>query len=831
MPEQVKDGQVQQIQLDAKGLYTNPNDLSKVPPGALLEATNTVIDRDGILEQRRGMKKYGAALEWVATPPDSIVSYQDRLILHYESTFAYDSDGAGSAWTTYAGTYAIPSGSDAVCFVQANKNLYIGTDKGILKLDSYSTALRAAGVARGLDGSGSTTGSGWFTNNTQVAYRIIWGYVDANANTILGAPSQRIVVANSSGGPTNVALTFTVPAGLTTSHFYQVYRSTESVDLSTEPSDECQLVYQINLTAGNISAGAVTLTDSVPSALLGATIYTAASQQGINQSNYQPPIAVDMTSFKGSMFYANTKGRHFINVSLLSVGGTSGLAADDTITIAGTAYTAKASEDAANAQFKVTTGGTPSANIDATARSLAHVVNTYASNTSVYAYYVSGFNDLPGNLVIEERGIGGAAFTLSVSRATAWFFQLATSANDSYPARVYISKFQQPEAVPSLNYLDVGSALAPIYRIISLRNSVFVFKSDGVFRITGDDVSSFSVTPWDTTVNLRSSRSAVLLNNQIYCFTTQGVISVSETGSAIVSRPIEVDLLHISASQFTSFDSASFGIGYESDRRFIFPTVSAEGDTVATQLYVYNYITNAWTRWVLAHTVSAGILNPVDNKLYFASADSDFKYLIQERKSFTSSDYADDEVAVTISGATGTTVTVDSTTGIEVGFDLVQGLTSSKVTEVTDATTLVVEDTLTWAAAAAVAYNPIAVAVKWVPIHGGNPTVMKLFREILFFFSNPDFDTIDISVSSNISQYDETFTLTPSSLSGWGAAMWGTEPWGGGRGEIQPIRTWAPKEKCRAHWLLIKLELAQSLTTFALNGITVHAQVMSYRFK
>lgn len=827
---QVQQGEIQQIQLDMKGLYTNPNDLSKVPTGALLEATNIVIDRDGIGEQRRGLKKYGVALAWSAVPPDSVVSYQDRLIVHYENTFVYDNDGAGGAWTAYAGTYGVPTGAEAVCYAQANKNLYLGTNKGILKLDAYNAAFRAAGVPRGLDGSGTADDSGWFADSTQVAYRIVWGYMDANSNLLLGAPSERIVVANTTGSPSNVDLTFSIPATITTSYFYQVYRSPQSVDLSTTPNDECQLVLQASPSASDISNGYVALTDSIPEELLGATIYTAQSQQGINQSNFQPPIAVDMTTFKGHTFYANTVGRHFIDLSLLAVDGT-GLAEDDTITIAGVVYTAKAAEDATAGEFLCQTSGTASENIDASARSLVHVINTYASNTLAYAYYVSGFNDLPGNIMIEERGIGGSSFTLSVSNAAAWFFQSGTSSNETYPGRVYISKHQQPEAVPALNYLDVGSALSEIYRIIALRNSVFIFKEDGVFRLTGDDISSFAVTPWDTTVNLRSPRGAVLLNNQIYCFTTQGVISVSETGSAITSRPIEVDLLHISASQFTYFDSASFGLGYESDRKYIFATVSAEGDQVATQIYVYNYITNTWVRWVLPHTVSAGILNPVDNRLYLVSADSDFKYLIQERKNYTSTDYADDEVALTVTGSSGTTVEVADTTGVEAGWDLTQELTSSPITEVTDGTHLVVEDTVTWNNAAAIAYCPISVAVKWAPIHGGNPTITKLFQELEFFFSNPDFDSLTIAVSSNFSQYDESFDIVPVSLGGWGAAPWGTEPWGGGRGEIQPIRSWTPKEKCRAHWLLIKLTCAQSLRTFALNGLTIKAVTMGYRFK
>lgn len=830
MPQQQE---LSQLQLDARGLYTNPNDLSKVPVGALLDATNIVIDRDGIAEQRRGMKAYGTPISLGGSIVDSVFNYQDTLIIHYGSKFAYDSDGLGT-WVEYSGSFNLPDGAFAIHSTQANKNIYFTTDTGIWKLDTVVGPFIAAGTPQGLDGSGTTTGvAGWFPDQTQVAYRIVWGYVDVENNTILGAPSERIIIANNAGGSRNVSLTFTIPDGITTSYFYQVYRSPVSADLATPPNDELQLVLQLSPTGGEIAAQSVTLTDTVPDELKGATIYTAASQQGILQSNYTPPIAVDVTTFKNFTFYANTIGKQFIDLTLLSVGGTRGLLIGDTITIGGIVYTGAAVENSAVGEFLVFTGGTPSENIETTAKSLTHVINVYALNTTVYDYYVSGFNDLPGEMVIQERGIGGGSFTLSVSRPSAWYFTTSTSTNDTFPARVYISKFQQPEAVPLVNSIDIGSADKPILRILSLRDSIFVFKTDGVFRITGDDLTTFAVTPWDTTVNLRAPESAVLLNNQIYCFTTQGVIAVSETGSSIVSRPIENDLLTLSASQYTTFDSVTFAVSYESDRKYLLNTISSIPDTSSTQAFTNNYITSAWTRWVFPRNVTAGLVNPTDNKLYMASSDPSFPFLYQERKMFNETDYGDDQFPVTVTSFSGTTIHVNSTTGILAGYTFTQTIHSSQIIQVVNATTLIVEDVITWNIASALVYKPIDISVEWTPVHGGNPTVTKLFQEIIFFFSKPDFDKMTVSFTSNFSQAPESFDIVPSFIgTPWGVGAWGVGPWGGtNAGELQPLRTWTPIEKARAHWLGIRLQKSQALTTFALNGITVGARSMSYRFR
>ena len=829
MPRQQE---LDQLQLDCKGLYTNPNDLSKVPIGSLTKAKNIVINRDGKADGRRGLKAYGTSFQSFGTVVDSGFVYQNHLIWHIDDTFIYDSDQLGT-WIAYTGTFGIPSGAFAVHSVQSNKNIYWTTDSGIQKLDIYNGTIKAAGSPRGLDGSGTTTGaSGWFEDQTQVAYRIIWGYVDANDNEILGAPSERIIVANNSGGSRNVSLTFTIPGVVTTSYFYQIYRSPMSVDLNTPPNDEEQLVIQDNPSGAEITAGTVTLTDAVPDELKGATIYTAESQQGISQSNFQPPIATDMALFKNFVFYANLTDRQFIDLTLLSVGAPNGLVVNDTITIDGDIYTAKAVENAAAAQFLVYSAGTPSENIDTTARSLVHVINTYSGNTDIYAYYVSGFNDLPGQIFLEERGIGGSPFTLSVSRPSAWFFSASTSTNDVAPAQIRIAKFQQPEAVPTVNNLgNIGSADKAILRILSLRNSVFIFKEDGVFRITGDDLTSFAVTPWDTTVNLKAPESAVLLNNQIYCFTTQGIIAVSETGSAIVSRPIERDLLEISASQFTNFDSVTFGIGYESEREYLLNTISSTTDTTSTQTPVYNYITNAFSNWEFSHSVTAGLVNSFDNKLYMASGDSSFPYIYQERKMFTETDFADDEFSVTITAFSGLTINVNDTTNLEVGDTFSQSFNATLITEIIDGTTITVADEIEWSLSSATVYRPILVEVEWTPIHGGNPTIMKIFKEILFFFSNPDFIELDMDISSDISPTTESQTLTLLSLTGYGTGTYGEGEYGVSLESTRPIRTWAPIEKIRSHWIILKISKNQALTSFSLNGVMINAQTLSYRIR
>lgn len=824
---------MQSLNLQPRGLFTHPNPLSEVPPGALIKAKNMIMDKEGVIETRRGFKQYGNALSLSAGQKiNALFNFDETLLVHYGTTLAYDSNGAGN-WTPYSGSFSPPSGAIAIHSLEANKNFYFSTASGIYKLDSASGTPAAAGGIKALDGTYglSSAGSGFFANNNQIAYRVVWGIVDANDNLILGAPSQRIIAINTSGSDDTVALTFTIPASITTSYFYQVYRSVLSGGSAIVPNDELGLVYENNPTAGEITAKAITFTDSVPDSLRGATLYTSPSQQGIAQANDAPPLCKDMAFYKNATLYANTTSKQRLTITMISVGGAIGVAVNDTITINGVLFTAKGSENAAAGEFKVTTTGTPAENIDATAQSFVRVINKYASNTTVYAYYLSGYNDLPGKILLEERSIGGAAFPIIGSNGGAFNPVLPTSgttissSNEATVNRIYISKDSQSEAVPLLNYLLVGSANKEILRIIALRASVFVFKEDGVFRITGEDITSYRVALFDSTVILTAPETAVAFSNEIYAYTSQGVVAISDTGSAIQSRPIESDLLPVAT--YTNFDSLSFGVAYNSDRKFIFFTSKTSSDTYPKKAWVFNSICTAWTWW--ERNFSCGIVNVGDDKLYFGAADS--AYVYQERKTFTVADYADEEISITITGHSGTTVNLSSTAGIAAGWTLIKGSKISTVISITNSTALVVEDSLEWTPGGGTAYNPIHAEVETVPQTAGNPGVLKQYRDMTMFFRRANFRQIMIGFKSNISAYLQTESVSPIVEAAWGNFPWGQFAWGGNTPDLQVIRTYLPRNKQRAHWVSVNVTHAVARDYFAIAGLSLQYEAQSERVK
>lgn len=828
---------MQVLNLKAKGIYSFPNPLGTVPQGALTAAQNCVIDRDDTIESRRGLAQYGTVL---STPFSQMYNFNTVLMGWDGTSFWYDSDAAGT-WTALTGSYSAPSGTTRIKGAEASGNMYFSTSTGVIGLTAPTSTFYTAGVQYPLDSSAvlNAVVGGFFTTGQTVAYRMLLGYTDVNQNLHISAPAQRFVISNpGAGSDSTVTLTWYIPPSLPTGYFYQIYRTKQTADIggiAQDPGDEEYLVVQKTLTAGDIAAANITYTDVTPDVLLGQVLYTNPSQQTIAGANFQPPLAKDITFYKGNMLYANTTTKQQAIVNMIAVP-----ALDDTITIGGVVYTAKNAESAAAGQFKRFTTGTTGQNIDSTARSLVHVINTYVSNTVYWAVYTSNYTSLPGQITLLERNIGGTAFVIISSDGTKYSPQIPTSgstyssSNNVNTHYVYVSKVQIPEAVPLLNFIPVGTADKAIIRIKALRDSIFVFKEDGIWRILGTDITNFTVSLFDSTVNLTAPDSLVTLNNQIWGMTNQGVVSTSDSGTVIQSRAIERDLITLSSSSFPSYITATFGFGYESDRHYNLATPTNTSDTGATQNWVYNFLTQAWTNWPGAITAGIVSLSP-DDHLYLCLNTGQ---VVRERKQWNNSDYTDFSYAVTVTSASGLIVNLVSTANVTVGDTLYQTTGSgdiigqSIITAVNSSTSITVTDLLAWVAGAAIIYRPISVNIAYTPLSGNVAWVQHFSDCEIFFRPDSSFTTFNISFSSDFDGTDESTAIIASAgNNGFGTVLFGEEPFGGVFTIAPAVRTLVPRNKARCHWLNTSIQHNEALTNLALVGINFFYNYVSSRFR
>lgn len=818
-----------QMTLKISGLHSSPNEFSEVPPGALAQADNVVINQNSVIEPRRGFDRILSAL---SSSPKYMWFYQDKLFAHTADNSISYYNTAGSAWVVKSGTFTPPTGK-VLRAALGNQNLYLSTSSGVKKFDVYTGSSTSAGAPKGLDVTTAVAaGTAAVTTAKQVAYRAVWGIKDANANLIIGAPSGRAIYSNSSGATTNVTVTVNIPANITTAWFCQLYRSAEvAVSATTaEPSDEMGLVYEVNPTAGDITAGFLTITDIVPEALRGATLYTSASQQGLANGNAQPPLCTDITVFRDTTFYASTTTLHRLNVSLLS---SSSMIANDTVTVGGQVFTAKPAENVALREFlKDTSGASESQNIRNTAQSLIRCINRNTSNT-VYAFYQSGPTDLPGQILFESRTLGSAAFTFTSSRATLWSPTglPLTSTNDSFQNGISYSKVSQPEAVPLPNSFVVGQRNKAILRIVPLRDSLFVFKEDGVFRITDSGNGGFQVSPFDTSAKLIAPESCAVLSNQIYCLTDQGVCTVTETGVSVISRPIELDILASFSYGLSLVSSLSYGISYESERKYILFLPSSSTDTTPSQAYVWNTFTQSWTRWTLTKT--CGVVGPLSGSQVISGSitDKDVLYLGEsgnyidvERKSLTYTDYADFSFTTALSAVSTTSLTVSSgADNIQVGDIMYQSATIFAVVTAVNRITSVVTVNLNagFTVAAVTVLSAISTAITWLPAAGEGPATVKQFQEATWIFRTDFSGTATASFSTDLSLAVGTVTLTGRSAALWGFFVWSDSAIWGGVNSRRPSRVWVPRNKQIGSYINIGFAHRSAFSGWQLEGLSI----------
>lgn len=963
------------------GLELQSNSFN-VREGSLELGRNVVLIQDNIYSKRRGSKLFYEPIRTVK----NLTEYKDKLIgfcLDKVQVYNQNSDGSFASVTELSGeTINISSKARNV---QSNGNLYFTTANGVLKLENTANGVLTAGVKRALDltlvNQDASSSETYMTPDSNVGYRILFGRRDANNNTVIGAPSELLIVTNSGQGITgtpsygagkvtftatsshgltagvdyiyiknadgdtlpdgvyltqagttgstivvnsvgtgtspptslvwgkfyNNRLEYSIPQGLSTEYFVQIYRSnaTVSEDVSVDEST-LQLIDEFNLESGEITAGFATYVDEIPDLLRGAFLYTnpnTGEPGGLASANDEPPLAQDVALFKGHVFYANVQQKYGLSLSLISsntttmpdnseltvtgsstrtyigksgaaVGnrtvkatGTSVLALAVTVTYANhgfsngdtvtviealdssgvqianlpvgnytvsssatntfvitapvsspstlsTLYFAGLSTSAGKRLFYIDNTSSTSVSIDTTARALCKAINRDSSG-SADALYVSAADDIPGKMFLRSRTFTQTFYLNNVTSAIGESFSpiLSTSGQSvvgtrtNGSGRIFVSKLNEPEAVPLANTFVIGSESQQIFRLATLRDSLILLKEDGVYRINGDDVSNFVSTILDGTVVCKASDSMAILDNSVYCYTEQGIASINETSASIVSRQIEP--LLTSTLSTSTFSDQTHAVSYESERLYLCTTIRPNS-TIADELYCNNYLTEGWTTW--DSLFYDAYVKPTDNKLYYISLDN---IIYQERKNGNRLDYCGEDFSATILTVPSTTTVTMSVVGgtpdigdifVKTGSTVINRIISVSGGLITFARPhgLSVSDTGSL-------YQGITSEIITSPLVGGAVSLWKQFSEFQIHYRNIQaISRLTISfITDSTSGSSETLWTNRSGQGGWGELPWGDFQWGLEEGinltfdtqPAQPIRTYVPLTASRGTFI------------------------------
>jgi hypothetical protein len=506
----------------------------------------------------------------------------------------------GSPTTGYSGSASRPA-SSAIVTVTANAN-------GGWPSFPYANGQTVTITYKSNEIAGFTTGSYVISGVTSTSFQ----YTDPSANT--GALRTSTLPIAVVGPALSVSLTVAIPQAVTSDgtlapiHFFQIYRSELTSSALIEPTDDKRLVFEGYLAAGDLVAPwTKTVVDSSSPAFSGQYIYTAPAVGGADQGNVPPPMGVDICDFQGSLFVANTSLRGACKINILKAGSIQLTIDTKTFTSAGFSSVSVADSIALNAKDLVAKinaernfsgsapdvskaitawyGGVPD---DPSTIGLIYLESTYHNRAQFEVFSTTGHTDFQPPL---RTGSGDTAVPGVQSDV------------DQRKNRVYYSNPQEPESFPAANYIDIGQATSPIYRVMATQNSLFIFKTEGIYRITGSD-GEFLVEPFDLTKYILGGESVAKLGGSVYCLCSQGVARVDDTGVKIVSDAIKMmlDTDQVTGAYGSVCFAANaelFGLYILSYQQFGVPSVNA----FLSKQYVYNHKDDNWTTWsILAQT-------------------------------------------------------------------------------------------------------------------------------------------------------------------------------------------------------------------------------------
>lgn len=284
--------------------------------------------------------------------------------------------------------------------------------------------------------------------------------------------------------------------------------------------------------------------------------------------------------------------------------------------------------------------------VSPTVTSLGLVAHGFTNNEELYIYVPNALPVINGVFKVTVTSPDTITivntFNSGNTTSSVFFFPFEKSDNLSSPNRIMYSKPNQPEAVPLINYIDIGTKDQPIERILALRDYLFVIKTDGIYIISGD-YGVYTVQQLDTE-KILCPDSAVVLNNQIYMLTNNGVITLNESSPMIISRMIE-NKFQATSKYRSLVRSLGFGVNYNDDRSYLVWIPSNETDDSCTQCFRYNILEKTWTRWT--KTATAGVVIDTGTSLMYI-ADGDRPVVMQERKNLDRTDFADKELAISL---------------------------------------------------------------------------------------------------------------------------------------------------------------------------------------
>lgn len=384
--------------------------------------------------------------------------------------------------------------------------------------------------------------------------------------------------------------------------------------------------------------------------------------------------------------------------------------------------------------------------------------------TSLFAddhVVVSAFGDgvtVPWTFIVESYAHSVESVTVRTSNPGATTDRIdsttgKTATRLGSKATLAWSKPGEPEHVPPGYQVEIGATDKAIQRIVPTRDSLFVFKEDGVWRVSGFGPDSLQVSEFDRTVTLINPEACCAWAGGVAAWANKGVLLITEGGYQEIGAPIANELTDLEGEVTPAFKGC-FLAGWTMRDLLIFGVPTSSG-TGTDRVYAWCSRTNAWARWEHGADISSALA--VDDELYFgcAAASGSSPDVLEVNDNGPDASYA-----VTVSAADGTAITIDSGSDWtpSIGDVLVSSETAYSVVEVASETAFTV-DRAGVETGATTAETGFSCGVTWAVAGAQNPGAQHLWREAaLLFGSAQGMDVMLWAFSTDRQQIPSTFT-------------------------------------------------------------------------
>ncbi len=317
------------------------------------------------------------------------------------------------------------------------------------------------------------------------------------------------------------------------------------------------------------------------------------------------------------------------------------------------------------------------------------------------------------------------------------------SALGGAPGRLAWSKIDVPDAVPLPYYQDVGDPTQPMLRVMPTQDALFIFKTDGVFRLYGQTPDLLTIEAVDQTARLSevSPQWVTRFGDTVYALTSRGVCEFGNFGVRVIDQAIHQDIASVIGNG-SSGVTRPFAMASSYNRFVLF---GAEGmdanpsDERANSAFVYWPDLGLWSRWTFTKTTQAagsgfssdGLLGLPNGYANYVDEESEI------RGSVVAPSYDLPQLSLTVEAVVGTTVTITAATNYEPSAgDLIVDADQQfyYVTAAASPTSFTLDRAPSFIAAASV--TPLIafpVEIEWIANGGGNPATEKSWQKFTWF--------------------------------------------------------------------------------------------------